>query len=196
MMRFIPRPMSYSCRPTGTKIPFLSQNLVSTHANGREAPTPMISPQSVIPRVEERQRSGKLGVSFDFRGQCLAKLLHGGILLRISAPMAVNHMDLIDSGTRRQGVLLNAESAAMVNSLPSSSRRHNTHLGFGEYGLRLPINWNMLALLLLPTMGRAVSNGVLGTKAFRLDSAKKGVRPVAVGPRWLRLTHRVIAHFL
>lgn len=46
----------------------------------------------------------------------------------------------------------------------------------------------MLAFWVSPTIGRAVSRGVLGTKdleapkATGLISAKNGVRPVAVGP--------------
>jgi len=46
----------------------------------------------------------------------------------------------------------------------------------------------MLAFWVSPTIGRAVSRGVLGTKDLDapngagLLSAKKGVRPVAVGP--------------
>lgn len=46
----------------------------------------------------------------------------------------------------------------------------------------------MLDLLTLPAIGRAVSNGVFATKDLEtpkgagFDSAKKGVRPVAVGP--------------
>jgi len=46
----------------------------------------------------------------------------------------------------------------------------------------------MVAFWVLPTIGRAVSRGVLGTKDLDapngagLLSARKGVRPVAVGP--------------
>lgn len=64
----------------------------------------------------------------------------------------------------------------------------NAYLGFGKYGLNWPINLNMLVLLTSPTIGRAVSNGVLATKDLEapkgagFDSAKNGVRPVAVGP--------------
>ena len=52
----------------------------------------------------------------------------------------------------------------------------------------LPISWKMLALLVSPAMGIAVSNGWLGTNeadgpnGAGLLWARKGARPVAVGP--------------
>lgn len=53
------------------------------------------------------------------------------------------------------------------------------------------MSWKMLAFWVSPTMGRAVSRGVLGAKDLDapngagLLSARNGVRPVAVGPMHL-----------
>jgi hypothetical protein len=50
------------------------------------------------------------------------------------------------------------------------------------------MSWKMLALLVAPAIGRAVSRGVLATKDLEVPKgagllwARKGARPVAVGP--------------
>ncbi len=65
------------------------------------------------------------------------------------------------------------------------------NLGLGKYGLIWPINWKMFAFVVSPTIGRAVSKGLLATKepvgpnGAGFVSARKGASPVAVGPNWL-----------
>lgn len=52
------------------------------------------------------------------------------------------------------------------------------------------MSWKMLALLVSPAMGRAVSRGVLATKDLEVPKgaglvwARKGARPVAAGPKY------------
>ena len=67
------------------------------------------------------------------------------------------------------------------------------HLGFGKYGLKVPIRVKIEVLLTLPTIGIAVSKGLLATKVpdaengAGLVSARNGAVPVAVGPCYCEL---------
>lgn len=52
----------YSCRPYGTNIPFLLNDLVSSQSTIERTKT---SPEPVFPRVEKRQSAGKLRALFN-----------------------------------------------------------------------------------------------------------------------------------
>lgn len=57
--------------------------------------------------------------------------------------MAVQHVELADIRSSWKRIFANTKTTATISRL--LMRTLVTYLGFGKYGLRLPINWKILA---------------------------------------------------